>query len=200
MIRARSVVPMRVAKIGTILISVLFCMTGILLIALPKETAPLIGIVIGATMILFGIVKLIGFFSKDLFRLAFQFDLEFGILMIVLGGAVVLHPQDLMRFLAVVFGIAVLAEGLFKIRIARDSKRFGIKSWWLILLLAVITGIAGGSLIVDSALGSEAVSILIGISLLFEGVLNLFTVMSTVLIIKHQMPDVIEVDLKENEV
>ena len=40
-------------------------------------------------------------------------------------------------------GIAILADGLFKIQIAMDARRFGIGTWWLILCLAVLTGFVG---------------------------------------------------------
>ena len=195
--KMRSVTPMRIAKIGYIVMSVLFCAAGILFIAAPELSVSIIGVCIGVAMILFGIVKLIGYFSKDLFRLAFQFDLEFGILMMVLGVIVLFNPKNLMGFICIALGISILLDGLFKIRIAMDSKQFGIKSWWLILALAIITGVIGVFLIFDSVIGARTLSVFLGLTLLSEGVLNLYTVISTVLIVKNQMPDVIEVDAFE---
>ena len=195
--KMRSVTPMRIAKIGYIVMSVLFCAAGILFIAAPELSVSIIGVCIGVAMILFGIVKLIGYFSKDLFRLAFQFDLEFGILMMILGVIVLFNPKNLMAFICVALGISILLDGLFKIRIAMDSKQFGIKSWWLILALAIVTGVIGVFLIFDSVIGARTLSVLLGLTLLSEGVLNLYTVISTVLIVKNQMPDVIEVDAFE---
>ena len=193
--KMRSVTPMRIAKIGYIVMSVLFCLAGVLFIAMPEISTKIIGICIGISMILFGIVRLIGYFSKDLYRLAFQFDLEFGILMMILGVIVLFNPESLMAFICVAIGISILLDGLFKIRIALDSKQFGIKSWWLILALAIVTGVIGVFLIFDSATGSELMTVILGLTLLSEGILNLSTVISTVLIVKNQAPDVIETDL-----
>ena len=193
--KMRSVTPMRIAKIGYIVMSVLFCLAGVLFIAMPEISAKIIGICIGISMILFGIVRLIGYFSKDLYRLAFQFDLEFGILMMILGVIVLFNPENLMAFICVAIGISILLDGLFKIRIALDSKQFGIKSWWLILALAIVTGVIGVFLIFDSATGSELMTVILGLTLLSEGILNLSTVISTVLIVKNQAPDVIETDI-----
>ena len=201
--KMRSVTPMRIAKIGYIVLSVLFCAAGILFIAAPKISVSIIGVCIGTAMILFGIVKLVGYFSKDLFRLAFQYDLEFGILMIILGAVVLFNPENLMAFICIAIGISILLDGLFKIRIALDSKQFGIKSWRIILILAVVTGIIGVVLIFDSAVGSRALSVLLGLTFLSEGILNLYTVANTVLIVKNQLPDdaaesdVFETDGKE---
>lgn len=193
--KMRSVTPMRIAKIGYIVMSVLFCLAGVLFIAMPEISTKIIGICIGISMILFGIVRLIGYFSKDLYRLAFQFDLEFGILMMILGVIVLFNPENLMAFICVVIGISILLDGLFKIRIALDSKQFGIKSWWLILALAIVTGVIGVFLIFDSATGSELMTVILGLTLLSEGILNLSTVISTVLIVKNQAPDIIETDI-----
>jgi uncharacterized membrane protein HdeD (DUF308 family) len=195
--KTRSVAPMKIAKIGYIVVSVLFCMAGILFIALPEISAKIVGIEIGIAAIVFGIVKLIGYFSKDLYRLAFQFDLEFGIMMVVLGTIVLFHPKNVMAFIAAAFGIAILFDGLFKIRIALDSKRFGIKDWWLILSLAIIAGIIGVALVFDSAFGAGVLTILMGVSFLSEGILNLYTVIRTVLIVKNQVPDFVETDTIE---
>ena len=195
--KMRSVAPMKIAKIGYIVVSVLFCIAGILFIALPEISTKIVGIEIGIAAIVFGIVKLIGYFSKDLYRLAFQFDLEFGILMVVLGTIVLFHPKNVMAFIAAAFGIAILFDGLFKIRIALDSKRFGIKDWWLILSLAIIAGFIGVALIIDSAFGAGVLTILMGVSFLSEGILNLYTVIRTVLIVKNQAPDFVETDTIE---
>ena len=195
--KTRSVAPMKIAKIGYIVVSVLFCIAGILFIALSEISTKIVGIEIGIAAIVFGIVKLIGYFSKDLYRLAFQFDLEFGIMMVVLGTIVLFHPKNVMAFIAAAFGIAFLFDGLFKIRIALDAKRFGIKDWWLILSLAIIAGIIGVALIFDSAFGAGVLTILMGVSFLSEGILNLYTVIRTVLIVKNQVPDFVETDTIE---
>ena len=78
-------------------------------------------------MIGFGAVKLMGYFSRDLYRLAFQFDLAYGILLIVLGLIVLVRPVQLVSFFCLVLGICILADGLFKIQAASDSKRFGLR-------------------------------------------------------------------------
>lgn len=192
--KMRSVTPMRIAKTGYIVMSIVFSVIGVLLIAMPDISAKVIGLFVGIAMIVFGAVRLVGYFSKDLFRLAFQFDLGFGILMLALGVIVLTKPENLMPFLGVALGISVLIDSLFKIQIALDSKQFGIKSWWLIFAMAIITGIMGLILITHSAVGAQLLTILLGISFIIEGVLNLCTVVNTVLIVKNQKPDVIDVD------
>lgn len=139
----RSVAPMRTAKIGYIIISTALCVLGVLLIAVPDFSVSMLGVVCGITLIVFGCVKLTGYFSRDLYRLAFQYDLTSGIVLIALGVIMLVRPGSLMTFICITLGLFILTDGLFKLQIAMDSKRFGIREWWLILALAVITGICG---------------------------------------------------------
>lgn len=193
----RSVTPMRVAKIGYIIMSVLLCVFGVLLIADPDISLSVIGIVCGALFIVFGLVRLVGYFSKDLYRLAFQYDLAFGLLMIALGVIMLLSPESLMNFICIALGLSIFADGLFKVQIAIDSKRFGLSTWWLILALAVITVVVGIVLVARPSDSSRVLIVLMGVSMLCEGLLDLGTVITAVKIIKHQQPDVIVVEADE---
>lgn len=78
----RSVKFMRAAKTSYIVLSALYCVFGVLLIAVPDFSMKLLGILVGCMMIGFDAVKLMGYFPRDLYRLAFQFDLAYGILLI----------------------------------------------------------------------------------------------------------------------
>ncbi len=195
----RSVAPMKTAKIGYIVISALLCALGILLIAKPELSVSVIGTICGILLIVFGAVKLVGYFSRDLYRLAFQYDFAFGILLIMLGILILRAPEGLMNFICIAIGLFILTDGLFKIQIAMDAKKFGIKEWWLILLLALITAALGVLLIVRPDAGSSALTIILGVTLLSEGILNLGTVITAVKITRNQKPDIIEVDYEERE-
>lgn len=189
----RSVTMMRTAKIGYIVMSAVMCAFGILLIVMPDMSNTILGLVCGTIMLLFGIVKLVGYFSKDLYRLAFQYDLAFGILTLALGIIILLNPDNIMNFICVVLGVAVLADGLLKIQIALDSKRFGISKWWLILAVAFIACVCGILLLVRPSESIRVIIVLMGISLLAEGILNLSTVITAVKIVRNQQPDYIEI-------
>ena len=134
----RSTGPLWAVKTGYIVVSVLFCVLGVVLLVMSERCVPWIGRALGIGMVVCGAIKLGGYFSKDLFRLAFQYDLAFGILLIAVGIITLCHPGEAMSFLCVMFGIPVLADGLFKIQIAVDARRFGIPQWWLVLALAAL--------------------------------------------------------------
>lgn len=197
--KTRSTIPMWVAKAGYIVMSLVFCAAGVACIVNPGLSAAVIGRVLGVAMILFGAVKLVGYCSRDLYRLAFQYDLGFGLLLIALGVLVLLRPAEVRDFLLTVLGIAVLTDGLYKVQIAVDAKRFGISAWWLTLVLAVAAGTVGLALVFRPWDSARLLTILLGAALVAEGILNLCVAISTVKIVNHQRPDVIEVTSYEVE-
>jgi uncharacterized membrane protein HdeD (DUF308 family) len=193
--KMRSVLPMRIAKYGYILVSAVFCMVGLAMLFLPEKPVETIGLFFGIAMIIFGGVKLIGYFSKDLFRLAFQYDLEFGILLLTLGIITLIKTGDRMDFICISLGICIFADSLFKVRIAFDAKSFGVKVWWLTFVLSILTGVMGMLLVFRPSESAGALTSLLGCGLLAEGILGMSVAISLVKIVKNQMPD--DVNVKE---
>lgn len=197
--KTRCTIPMWVAKTGYIVMSLVFCAVGVLFIVRPGLSAGLIGRALGAAMILFGAVKLVGYCSRDLYRLAFQYDLGFGLLLIALGALVLARPAGVLDFIFTALGIVVLTDGLYKVQIAVDARRFGISAWWLTLVLAIAAGAVGLALVFRPWDSARVLTILLGAALLAEGILNLCVAVSTVKIVNHQQPDIIEVTAFEVE-
>ena len=196
----RSVTPMRVAKIGYIAVSAVMCVLGVLLILNPDFSLFVFGVFAGVSLIVFGVIKIVGYLSRDLYRLAFQYDLAFGILMIALGVMVILEPDNVVDTICIAVGIAFLMDGLLKIQISIDAKTFGIKPWWLILSVAILAAVVGLLLLFRPAESVRTLMVFIGVSILADGILNLITVLSTVKIIRHQVPDTIEGEFTEEEI
>lgn len=190
--KMRRIAPMRIAKTGYVVMSLIFCILGMGCILHADIGTKLLGTVLGIALIVFGIVKVIGYFSKDLFRLAFQYDLEFGSIITVLGIAVMVHPIHAVNLIVIVMGVLILADAFFKVRIARDSREFGISDWWFILGSAIVTGILGLLLMFRPGNSAELLIILLGLALVAEGILNLSVAICTVKIIKNQYPDHID--------
>ena len=176
------------AKVGYIIISILIGVLGIVLIAVPNFSVSLLCRLGGGILILFGIVKIIGYCSNDLYRLAFQYDLAIGIFLIALGAILILRTRIMTSLICVLLGIYTLADALLKIQISVDSKAFGIRQWWLILVVAIMTGTIGFLLVLRPSESTRVAMILLGLALLMEGVLNSITVLTSVKIIHNRLP------------
>lgn len=186
----------KAAKTGYIAMSAILGVIGIMLIVVPDFSAVLAARICGGTLAAFGIFKLIGYFSKDLYRLAFQYDLAFGILLLSIGAVMLIRPGKAIHFICAMMGVYILADGLMKIQISIDAKRFGLRSWVYILITAFFACIAGLLMLFRPDNGARILTILLGISLLSEGVLNLLTAITAV---KLRNKNIIDVDFTEND-
>ncbi|MCM1335998.1 MAG: DUF308 domain-containing protein [Bacteroides sp.] len=182
----KSSLPVTAVKTGTVALSAFFCLLGLLMIVDPESAASVLRPILGITLILFGAARLAGYFSRDLFRLAFEYDFSFGVLLVVLGIAVLLRSEGVIGFLRVLIGIVSLSDGIFKLRIATDAKRFGIKGWWVIAGFSAVTAAVGAFLLIEPERGVNALIVHMGIELFLAGLLNLTTILLSVKIARNQ--------------
>ena len=181
----------RAAKAGYLILSALFCAMGVAMLSWPGFSTEMIGGAIGAMLMAFGVVRLVGYFSRDLYRLAFQHDVALGMLAIALGLALIFRRDLAASAPCLVLGVEMITDGLFKIQTALDARHFGLKPWWLILSLAAVAVAAGIWLIVCPFEGGQALVRLTGASLLAQGALGLCVALCAIKIIPHQQPDAV---------
>lgn len=188
-VKTRNTTPIQIAKTGYIAVSAAICALGLLLLILPDFSIALAGTLLGVMMIVFGAVKIVGYWSKDLYRLAFQYDFAFGILMVPLGLFILFHPAESISFFYIILGIVILADGMFKLQMAIDARAFGLEQWWLIFALALFAGVIGCVLVFHPTGSAQVATALVGVSLLGEGVLNLIVALFAVKIVSYQRAD-----------
>ncbi len=188
----RSVLPMWIAKIVNMAMSACFFIFGIVVLTVPSIAESTIIGTTGILLILLGVFKLVGYFSKDLFRLAFQYDLQLGVILVLLGIVAVMGTDRAIEFICMIFGISIFVDGLFKISIALDAKKFGIRYWFVILTAAIATCVCGTVLSLIHPPKAKILIVDIGISLILEGILIFIVVSGTVKIIKNQRSDRLE--------
>lgn len=167
-------------KLAYSILSIVLIVIGIYLIIRPQTAMLTVCRVLGVVLMFYGIIRLLGYFSHDMYQLAFQFDLAMGIFSLVAGCIFLLRTEWIAELIPAFIGVIVLIDAVFKIQTSLDAKRFGISKWWLILILAVIAGALGAMLLVIPLKVVEFVMVLIGINLVIDGVLNFWVVHDTV--------------------
>ncbi|MCI8506536.1 MAG: hypothetical protein HFI67_10160 [Lachnospiraceae bacterium] len=176
----------KAAKLGYIVTSLFLCGVGVVLMAWPKFSVKMLCQMTGTMLIVCGAIKLVGYFSRDLYRLAFQFDLAFGLLSVAMGFLLLFHAEGVIWVLHVIIGVIALTDGLFKLQTALDARRFGLDRWWMIASTAVISALCGLLLVADPFAGAAALMAVTGLTFFAEGVLNLCVALCTVKIIESK--------------
>lgn len=139
----------------------------------------------GWLMIGFGLVRILGYFSKDSLQLAFQFDLILGISSAVLGAYMIWDPQA-SGHIVMVLGVFFLMDALSKVQTAIDARRIGVACWLLILGMALAAALIGALVVLMEFRDFRILCRLLGASLALDGVLNLFVTQSTVNTIRRK--------------
>lgn len=174
------------AKWCYIICSVLLIAAGVYIMVRPYASAIIFCRVIGAVSLFYGVSKILGYFSHDLYNLAFQFDLALGVFTLIFGLILLLRSARVVAFMPAILGVFVLVDGVFKLQTAVDAKRFGLSNWWLILLGSLICALFGLLLIIDPFSGNSVLMTFVGLSLAIDGLQNLFNAFYTVKILKNK--------------
>ncbi len=171
----------RSAKIIHLCSAVVFLAAGILVALVPElDGFALFGnIVVGIASIIIGVAGIYGYFSNDMYRLAFQSDFALGIFNVILGILLIINPVQLSVLLPTAIAILTLLDGGNKSQIAIEGQRFGINKWYLVLLSALVEMAAGIVLIILAYHGLD-VRAWMGVAMGVVGATNFWTTMYTV--------------------
>ncbi|MDD6212612.1 MAG: DUF308 domain-containing protein, partial [Clostridiales bacterium] len=123
----------RMARGGYILISSIFYIAGIVCMMVPSISPTSLCICGGLILIAYGIVKIIGYLSDDMYDLAFQYDLACGLFLMVLGIIVLGCNLRIRLYLSPGLGLLILLDAVLKVQTAKDAKVFGLETWKWIL-------------------------------------------------------------------
>lgn len=179
-----------IARDGYVIISVVFYIAGLLNMVWHRATPLMYCIVSGITLIAYGIIKIIGYLSDDLYCLAFQYDLGCGLFLIVAGILILGCNLRIWQYLPTGLGFLILLDSLLKIQMSKDARAFGLGSWKVILVLSVIAGVFGVLIVVRPFQNVDTVHIVTGCGLLMEGTLNHLVVRNMVSVTKrYALPD-----------
>lgn len=169
------------AKILNVLSAGLMFLAGLLLLVVPNlgtTTAQriLLGVLFGLT----GAAKIFGYFSNDLYRLAFQFDFAIGVFCEMLTLLIVLLPERVFDALPLLISVYVVLDALLKLQMSFDARRFGMKSWVALFVTALLLCGAGGFAVGATVAELIRYGAIVGIALMVDGLENAWVTAHTV--------------------
>lgn len=169
------------AKIMHLCSAVIFLVAGLLLALVPDfdNSGFFRNTVVGVASIIIGATGIYGYFSNDMYRLAFQQDFALGIFNVIFGVLLIINPVQLSVLLPTAVSILTILDGGNKSQMALEGKNFGISKWYWVLVSAVLEIVAGLVLIL-LAYHELDVRAWMGIAMGLVGIVNFWTTMYTV--------------------
>jgi uncharacterized membrane protein HdeD (DUF308 family) len=159
-----------------VLLSAILCIAfGIVLILYPTEVTAIICRIFAAILIIMGAGYIFSYFAnekKNTLRIAG------GLVFLLVGVWVLIRPNSVLMLIPIVIGVILLIHALEDFRLALDTKNQNYSGWWIIFLMALISAALGVVCICDSFGVLEISLILIGISLIYDGISDIWIVIS----------------------
>lgn len=178
------------AKVMHLCSAVIFLVAGLLLALVPdfEDSGTFRNVLVGVASIIIGATGIYGYFSNDMYRLAFQQDFALGIFNVLFGILLIINPVQLSVLLPTAVSILTLLDGGNKSQMALEGKNFGIEKWYLVLISAVLE-IAAGLVLILLAYHELDVRAWMGVAMGLVGITNFWTTMYTVRVRKntHQL-------------
>ena len=169
---------LKTVRLSYVVISALECVLGIIMLFYPGFSLSAMGVILGIGLLVFGAVELAVYFTGNAPLLLSRNVLAMGIFFAVLGVIVIANPLEMMSFVCIMVGVGILAGSLFKIQAVLEAKRYaGGGGWWLTFAALLLSIAAGVVLIFSPNASANVLVVLLGVSLLVNGVLNLCDVL-----------------------
>lgn len=163
--------PSQGARWSYIGISAFLIALGVCAVVWPDLGLEALCVAIGVGAVLFGVIRVIVYFMREVRGVALSYDFSIGTLAMLGGVILLIRPRSVLDFLQVVIGVYLLLDSVFKLQISLDSKRLGMTGWWVPLIFTAAC-LALGVLMV-LRIGADFLMTLIGAALIADGLQNL---------------------------
>jgi uncharacterized membrane protein HdeD (DUF308 family) len=154
----------------TLIFAVLYTALGIVTLLFSKQVVSVLGYLLGAGLAAFGLYRLFLYFRRKRTAQLLAYDLFAGALLIAFGVICLVYHSKVTAYIAIIFGILLLAGSIIKFQNAIDLQRIGLSHWALVLLLGLVTLGMGVLLILKPAFIGRFYLLAAGIFLVYDGI------------------------------
>ena len=169
----------------SIITSIVYVILGIVIVSNPEATLSIVGTTIAILAILYGIIVSI----INIANIKEESRLIFGILLIVLGIALLIYPSSLSVLISLGIGIWYITSSVTRIKYSVLLKDIPEMNWVVLLVGAIITLIIGITFVFAPLASAVALTTFSGIMMIIYSVIDIVEVV----FIKKNMKEIEEV-------
>lgn len=153
---------------GNLIQGLLMIVLAIVIFNNPQTVLSAIALWLGISIAIGGVIGLISWYNADKEHRS-TLNIIGGVIMILAGLSMAFQLAITMKAITMVFGALTAFLG-FIILVSSIRNKDGWSLWWVVLLLGILTIITGVKAFYDVIYGSESISFIIGLTLLFSGI------------------------------
>ena len=163
-------------KWSYVFVSVFFLVLGLLMVVRPEASLTVICRGLGILTAVFGAVRVLQYFLRAPQGIGQRYDLAGGLFCLLVAAVLIFRASEVAAILSVIVGIFILIDSVFKLQVALDARRTGVTTWGMMMILACISLLLGVLLVFDTFKGQAVISIIMGCTLIYDALADLFTV------------------------
>lgn len=129
-----------------IIISLIFVLFGVLLIVKPEATLSAISIIMGAGIIVIGVLKLVEYYTSDTKD---DYLLTTALIAVIVGVLILFASNSIVSFFRIILGIWILVVGIMDLITALNWKELKSPFWTTSVVLSMLMIIAGIVILVE---------------------------------------------------
>lgn len=159
-----------------VVVSVFFIVLGVLMIVRPDASFTVICRGLGILAAVFGVIRVAQYFLRAPQGVGQRYDLAGGLFCLLIAALLILRAKEVAAILSVIIGIFILIDSVFKLQIALDAHRSDVAAWGMMMIFACVSLLLGILLVFDTFRGQAVISVIMGCALVFDALVDLFTV------------------------
>lgn len=140
---------------------------GIVCFCLPVDTTmSVFAYIVGAIVLVIGIVEIIGFFTTAGFVGGGAF-LADGIITTILGVVLLANEGVVAGFIPFIFAMWFIIEGISELSLAISASKYHVPYWWTLLILSILEIVFGFLTFFDPIGGAISMAVMVGTFLMY---------------------------------
>ena len=139
-------------SVASILTSIAIGILGLIILFNPNETSALLSLILGIIIMIIGIGKIISYIILRNESNFSNYDLIYGIIAIVISIIMLANANAFATIVRVIIGIWIAYTGIMKLIYALNLKSLSSSFWIAVMIMAIITIIAGIYIAIDSSI------------------------------------------------
>lgn len=157
-------------KIFILAAAALLAALGVVLIAKPALSPTAVCWILGGVCAFLGLSELSQYFNLGLSEPFYRFDLATGLIGVLAGLLLMLHPSGAEAMLPTVAGMYVITGGVYSVQQALEIRRGESGYWWIPLVTGAATALLGFLVALNLFRNAEFSMLFLGVTLIVAGV------------------------------
>ena len=163
-------------KFNAVMAAILYLALGVVLVGWPGTTSSVICYVIGAVLLVYGLIAILAFLLGKERTAALSLQMVVGVVAAALGVFFLTRPVLLLSLLPVLMGLFIIIVSMLSVKRSFELRRYRYAKWWVALLMAVAAIALGLLILFHPYMAAKTVVVIIGIVFLYVGVCDLWAI------------------------